>query len=1677
MRLVMIKKIYIFTVVFMLLYGNIWAGGNREGNESRTAEDPAGFSDSFDITRKRTGKFNYYIEAKDRAGNSTLAGPENIFIDPSTDLPQVMIVNPTPNLRVRGNLNIVGIAFDDDGIEKVELVVTRSTERGTKGRGEELVRAVATGKDYWTYFLDTTDKEIWTDGHYIITAWATDINGLSGISSAYPTGGAIKKKEQRRAVMNWHLDRKDPETVITSHQIGDLVSGHINMSGYVTDGNGIRSFAYSTDNEENYIPIKPKLHKKSGENRWKVIIPKRILEDGPAVIWFRGVDTSGSVGRAAHLLFANNTPPEIKLVYPPANVRVNGMFSMAGYVKHPIGVTKITWRAGKERGTIDLLPGNNWWSVSDIDINNHKSRDLEIEIRAVDVSGNTSVLKRKIRITHSANVPTVRLTSPRPGITDNDLGILVKGTAADDDGIAYINYSLNGVTAAPIPCNGDFQFVISTPKGGVYNIEVWATDFTGLNSNRVSVKGIMVPGDPVVAEVESITSGKNVRPFSSGMIVNQVPIMNNKGRQRGAEKLVMQIKAPEEPASATIQIGDSKPLRLRFERTRSRSYYALVPLKNLPEGLVKIVLRTNDKQGRSFEHVDYIFYNSYRASLNDVETEPFFDWVLGGDKNPEMLPDGRISIKDDAVLVGMSSVPIRNVTITGSPNLVLADDRAPNQVKIRAVQGGDLGQFSLRFETDQGVQQLGPFRVLAGFDTPVINITGNEENNFVKESTPLRFTVTGNTRIASVDYSLDMGDTWTSFGAIAAEYNRNLDISEMPDGYVTILIRAVNDAGKTAVSTYVVQKDSIPPSAQIIMPTEGEKVNGTIRLAFEIEEAGSLSTIVYHRPARAGGVQAITRELFNASSWDKKHSMRFIEVTMDSQTPLDDQMRFIFTDNAGNSSEITEWSFIIDPQSDIPVVQISLPDENDVVTSDFIASGVMFDDDGISHIQWRIDNGQWQTLEAKNGFMLPISISNLSDNAHTLSIIAEDIYGVRSEPYVRNFRVSLAEPTAVVSTPSMDEILKDAIEIRGSSFDRNGIKEVKVSVDNGNTFNPVMGNFGTMAETVPWSYQFNTKILKDGAHAVFIQVVDNCDVPAIYATMINVDNTAPDIMVEGPVDGAQSTGKITVLGRVLDDNLKDITIQLRSFDGQTVSNALRTRTLEPTVFISEDYDLTGQADGNYNLTITGTDKAGNITHVSRNFELARQSFKNYLEVLYPLENETVSGEFNLYGYAGGADKAGSATVRINGTDVITNDVDDTGYFRFNLLKEHFTEGNNSIIVHSNFGGSSQVSSRAYNINYISEGPWVTIDSFTFGDFAYERPFFFGRAGYSLSDEDKVILANKKRGNREARAVVLEKRLQYTEISFDNGRTFVKTKNGKKRKQDYSYRLETSLMPEGMHYIIVRSTMRNGETAVSRMVIHVDKTAPEIKLMSPELGGRYNSEIAYAATATDDVDLVSLTYHLRRGDKSSYGIPAFLQGLYLEVTIPPVLRQMIVSSDLPNMNWTSFLGGGATYMDVGLGLSFFNDNVKVQAQFGFITQDIYESLGGTRTPPIRYGGNVLGLKILANVYNLPFGPILGPSWDWLSASFSLGASFSLFNLGNQENPYHPNVFYTQSGQPTWLSALLLQIEFPKMTVPKWKSFRRYSVFTEGQLWFIPTDVDYPVAIIQPKVILGIRIYAF
>ncbi len=937
-----------------------------------------------------------------------------------------------------------------------------------------------------------------------------------------------------------------------------------------------------------------------------------------------------------------------------------------------------------------------------------------------------------------------------------------------------------------------------------------------------------------------------------------------------------------------------------------------------------------------------------------------------------------------------------------------------------------------------------PLNFIANNNLPELNLVTPELQQWVGNSLKISGTATHPLGIRSVEYSLDNGENWTAFdiskntNKIGITFSKEIDISSIYDGLITINVRARDTSGHEVIVYSSVFKDVTPPEIRVIEPLDIDVVNGENLIVFEVKDNGLFAKAEYLAPPEKGKTQI--RQTLEMNPLIYTH-IGTVEA------PISDAMSFVFTDDAGNSTPIEAWMFSIDNESDLPRAEIHVPENMQVITRDFTISGVVYDDDGESSIFYKIDNGEYKQVSAKEiykqpdpyeeyklntSFSIDVPLSTMTDNEHTVTVYAVDVNGVKGPEVSCTYRISLEEPKGAVEKPTIDTSVRNIVTISGWASDKNGIANVKVSLDNGNTYNEAVG-------TENWSYTVDTRAIPGGTQVVFLKITDNYGIQGLYSSLINIDNNAPVLNLELPLDDSTTTGMLFFSGYTYDNvEVTDLYLTIRNLEK---GSSPVVKELKIDRIIGESIDMTNLPDGFYNVELTGKDKAGNTSNVSRNIHLEKNVAPATVDILYPLNGEHKNGMFTIYGQAESESDIYYLNLYIDGKYVAETTLTDCGFFKFDLGPGSLEDGEHSYHVDTVLATGKTVSSREQTIIYQAVGPWVTIENFTYGDFATNRPYIRGQAGYSIS-EDELLFSKTKEATPEQKAATAAKRVAKIEMSFDNGKTFTELSKNEK----WMYRIENQDIEEGYHFFLIRATMKNGETAITRTIIQIDNTKPTIRLIAPMKGGRYNQMLNASGLSNDDVQLEDVTVALRKGDKSSYEVPSFIQGLYID-----------------------FRFWGATLFSVGAGLTFFDDVVKVQASYGQFTQqqrDAVSNVFKRELTDLRYGGNVLSGKILANIASIPFSYFLGHDWDWLSAQFALGAEFAMFDK-------------TNSGRPQILSAVIGQIEFPKVKIPNVKMFSTFSLYTEASVWFIPTDVSSVVKIdnIKPQISFGIRTNIF
>ena len=1048
-----------------------------------------------------------------------------------------------------------------------------------------------------------------------------------------------------------------------------------------------------------------------------------------------------------------------------------------------------------------------------------------------------------------------------------------------------------------------------------------------------------------------------------------------------------------------------------------------VPLANLPVRYNNI--KINVKAGSVSKEINgtVLVVRSVEARMIDDKKTVYALEGIGStydkDQASYVMTSGA-TVNFFANVPGVKGNPI---LVGGNDGLALeVNETNPNSIVVRVQKDGTYQGVQIRMQDSNGVSyQSQPITIISDSGAPEVKIVTPELHGWARNSVRITGTAADPSGIKSAEYTVDGGNTWKSLSISGPKtgitFSGTEDLRNVEEGLVCLEVRVTDVAGNAGYAHASFVKDTIAPTVTVIVPTEESIVNGDNLIAFTVEDAGAFDKAFYVAPPTKS--EKVRTEIKDENGVSGNP---YVVVHVGTkQYPMDDAMSFEFSDAAGNVTTIDAWKFIIDTKSDLPTAEIHLPVDNEVITRDFTISGVVYDDDGDAEIYYRIDKGEYTKLpEMATSFAIPVDFSTLLDNEHTLSVYAIDVNGVRGPVVERRFRVSTEEPKGAVEKPTLDDACKEVVTISGTASDKNGIDKVLVSLDNGNSYNLATG-------TTEWSYTFDTRAITDGTNVVFIKVIDKYGINGLYSSLINIDNQKPEMILDYPVDDSTTYGPLFFSGYAFDNvGITEMYCTITSLEGKDVPGKMRKVNFELERIISNTLDLSALSNGTYNVEVTAKDKAGNTTHLSRNILLNKNKPLATVDLLYPLNGETKHGVFNIYGQASCDTTIETLSLYVDGKFISDTKLSQTGYFTFKMGPESISAGMHTYRVDARVEGGSVIKSRTQSIEYDPVGPWITIDNFAYGDFATNRPFIQGHSGYSL-DEEELLRSRMKSATKEDKAIIASKKVEKVEVSFDNGKTFTQVSKAEK----WMYRVENQDIAEGFHFMLVRATMKNKETAIERCIIQIDNTNPSIRLISPVAGGRYNQELVFSGLSNDDVGLKSVKLSLRKGDKSSYQVPSFIQGLYLD--------------------WNFW---GATLFDIGAGLTFFDNAVKVQVQWGQFTaeqRDAVNTFLGRELTEMRYGGdNVIGLKILANIGELPFAFLFGRDFEALSATLAVGANFTRFNQ-------------TNSGRPQILSALITQVEFPRLHFNNMKMFSTFSFYYEGSLWFIPTDVSSTIDI--------------
>jgi hypothetical protein len=1507
----------------------------------------------FDLSSLEPGTYHVLVRSVDKAGNSVESEAIDFRVSPESDLPKVSVSFPDSGTTISGDINFLGSATDDDGIAYVEVKIDDG----------DFIRAE--GRDYWSYSFSSENFE---NGEHILLVRGVDTNGTQGTVVSVP----------------FILDTLAPELKISSHTSGDRVSGVISISGILKDVNGIHSLRTGTSSDEeemSEIKLKGDLH--SGEAEFDIKIDTREEDDGLYTLKFMAEDLQKKISTEVLHLVIDNSPPVLEIISPGESEPLNGRFTVMGRAGDDVGLASLTFRRGKEEAAeIPLRAGDPFWSVP-MDFSDEEKTDIVFSL--TDLAGNVTEVVLERELDREGDMPVIQLLDT--GETESSSLPEIIGWIEDDDSVEGITYILDGQEARELNSGPVFSIPLEGLSPGEHSLEIQARDNNGIDGEPLRKKFLLPAAPPKISFTLLTDSEKREIPYTPGFTIAADSIKSLSG------KILFQSGSGE----ASYLLSDGTNGKVSLKRTEVSGEY-------------QFQIRIPDTEKTGFFGIDIEARDSAGGSLAQAKAGLVLEVPGAAAATARIIP--LAAEKEESVFPvdsGMDFIipgyDIREAELLGG-NESLHVSWKGNRLTLETSSELPAEDLRIVLGTTGGTElEYGPFTLLVDHSSPEWSVETDPSGPFVSGDFMLNGSVRDGGRLAELRYRIAEGneaDLPVSFekgGTDLLNFSVPLNVGDTPDGPVLLTLIAEDTSGNRGTERILFIKDTKAPKVTQILPVAGDPVNGAFSLMLKLEDEwaeGFSGEILV-------GEEPLPLEI------DGKYLTVPIELPIREE---EYEPRIIVRDTAGNEALFSP-ALYVDRSGDLPRVEIFEPAQDTLVQDSFSLSGRVADDDGIAAIEYRLDDGEFQALDAGSGFDTEIDIELLSDNDHVIEVRALDLRGVVSEPAIVNFHVSRQVPEAVMLSPGLEVTSRKQIELSGTASDANGIEEVYVSLDNGGSFHQATGR-------EEWTYPLNTEVMVDGSYIILIKVIDSYGVTALHSSLLTIDNTPPSLEISRPREGELISSALHLELRAADViGLEDLRYSLSPIDldeAEDVEVTVLQDNLDPAEVLVQFIETGALPTGLYNLTLYAVDKAANETLVSRNIRVKSEQSIISPELLFPLESAELHGPFTLAGRIEGGYIPEQITLFRNDKpfDVLTPG--NNGYFSRVISTEEMDDGACSFHIEMSTPDGSILKSDPRNLNYQREGGWVHVSSVNPGDYVAERPWVEGKADYFLNPLPEGVELSKD--DLKACEII---ELGY---SLDNGKQYHRIK----LKNEWRFRLETQEMLDGPLDIIVRAVFGNNEQALTRVRVVVDKIPPHVMIRTPEEGKAVNGELLVTGVSSDRNGVDSVEIMLREGSKTKGQLPQFVQGLYID---------------------SNFLG--STYWKVGLGLTFFDENVRIQLGYG-------------NAPEGRFNGDVFGVKLLANVATLPYGYFFGPDWDFLSSSLALGSAFEYFSMS--ESPDE------ESG--LILGALIAQLELVKIKFPNLRAFNTFSLYIENQLWFISSDVEGGL---EYRVSLGGRVSVF
>ncbi|KJN62894.1 type 1 secretion target domain-containng protein [Enterobacter hormaechei subsp. steigerwaltii] len=836
--------------------------------------------------------------------------------------------------------------------------------------------------------------------------------------------------------------------------------------------------------------------------------------------------------------------------------------------------------------TTTVDDSGNWtYTVPSADLAGLKDGDASVQVSVTNVNGNSASAGREYSVDATAPSVTINTiaTDDILNATEAQSDLAISGTSTAEAG-QTLTVSLNGK---------DYTTTVSA--NGSWTLNVPAADLAGLTDGSVTVTAAVSDkaGNPASVDhtltVDVTVPAVTIHTVAGDDVINvaehnQAQIIS--GSATGA--------AAGDTVTVTIG-GQSYTTVLDAAGNWSVGVPANV-ISGLSDGSVTVTASVTDAAGNtgSGTHNVTVDTGLPSVSFNAISDDNVLNAV---EKGQDLSVSGTSANLAEGTVV--------TVTLNGKNYTATTAADGTWSLTVPAADLSGLGEasYTLSATATNGVGNSISTTANLLVDTalPTVTINTVAGDNVINGSEAAAGVAISGTTTAEVGQTVTVnlgGNSYTAQVQQGGVWSINVpaaDLSTLADNGYTVQVSVSDAAGNPGSAGKAITLDTTPPTVSFNVVAGDDVINSVEHGQAQVISGTATGASVGDKLVITIGSNQYTTTVDASGKWSVGVPASDISALTDGTVTLSATI----TDSAGNSS--TQTHDVVVNTASVALTVNTLSGDDVINAAEAGASLVINGSsaqfangtqvtitlNGKSYTATIQSDGSWTTT------VPAADVGTLADGAsYQVSVSAQDSAG-NSASATHTISVDTTAPVISVNTLSGDDVLNAAeaqqpLTVHGSSSAEAG-QTVTVTLG-GKTYTALVANDGTWTLDVPAADLAN---LSEGALTVTASVNDKAGNNGQTTHTLTVDTVAPAVTIstvadDDIVNNAEQLAGQTISGTTTAEQGQTVTV---SFNGHSYQATVAANG-SWSVFVP-GRDFLGLSDGDYTITATVSDKAGN----------------------------------------------------------------------------------------------------------------------------------------------------------------------------------------------------------------------------------------------------------------------------------------------------------------------------------------------------------------------------------------------------------------------------------------------------------------------------------------------------